>query len=126
MYQDFGSLYPAHPTCDRCMYHSSSQTDGGVSGGGKRYRSSNQTDGEVSGGGDGGKWKWFGIPWGLGVACLAALQLLRIFRREREKSVESDPITWQVFLLPSVIYKSHLRTASEIDISVDRNCLNTL
>lgn len=43
-------------------------------------------------------WKWFGIPWTLGVACLAALQFIRTLRRERRLSTDGDPVTWQVFM----------------------------
>ena len=41
-------------------------------------------------------WKWFGIPWGLGIACLAALQLIRTVRRERKLNTEEEAVTWQV------------------------------
>ena len=45
--------------------------------------------------------RWFGIPVGLGIACLAALQLQRTLRRERrgggrEEGGERDTSSWQV------------------------------
>lgn len=43
--------------------------------------------------------RWFGIPAGLGIACLAALQLQRTVRRERGGSggTQRDYLTsWQV------------------------------
>jgi hypothetical protein len=43
-----------------------------------------------------GTWRWFGIPWTLGVACLAVLQFFRILRRDRRLSADGDPVTWQV------------------------------
>ena len=43
-------------------------------------------------------WRWFGIPWGLGITCLAALQLIRVLRRENKKSADGEPVTWQVYV----------------------------
>lgn len=42
--------------------------------------------------------RWFGIPVGLGIACLAALQLQRTVRRERRGSVQDKDhqTSWQV------------------------------
>ena len=46
--------------------------------------------------------KWFGIPVGLGLVCLSALQLERTIRRERKKrggatdDEQIEPSTWQV------------------------------
>ena len=44
------------------------------------------------------KWRLFGIPWSLGVACLAAVQLVRTVRRDIQSD---DQVTWQVSLLCS-------------------------
>lgn len=49
--------------------------------------------------------RWFGIPVGLGIACLAALQLQRTVRRERRGSVEvqgDHHTSWQVCILPQL------------------------
>lgn len=46
--------------------------------------------------------RWFGIPAGLGIACLAALQLERTVRRERrlsgsgELANDNERWSWQV------------------------------
>ena len=40
-----------------------------------------------------GSIKWFGIPVSLGITCLAALQLLRIWRQGRRTD---EHVTWQV------------------------------
>lgn len=50
-------------------------------------------------------WKWFGIPWTLGVACLAALQFIRTLRRERRLNADGDPVTWQVCIFPLSGYR---------------------
>jgi len=41
-------------------------------------------------------WQWFGIPAGLGITCLALLQLTRTVRRERRHASSKEPETWQV------------------------------
>lgn len=46
----------------------------------------------------GGWLRWFGIPAGLGITCLALLQAGRTFRREKRQSQSREPETWQLAL----------------------------
>lgn len=39
------------------------------------------------------QWKWFGVPWSLGIACLTALQIFKLLRQDVNVAERK---TWQV------------------------------